>query len=44
MKRLGLRLQGLYDYIHRNQAYIVNYDERKHKTYTSQWLNPTLIH
>jgi len=32
------KITGLYDYIHRNQAYIVNYDERKraNKTYTSQ--------
>ncbi len=31
-------ITGLYDYIHRNQNYIVNYDERKRadKTYTSQ--------
>jgi len=31
-------LRGRYDYIERNQAYIVNYDERAtaHKTYTSQ--------
>jgi hypothetical protein len=32
------KLTGLYHYIERNQAYIVNYDERAtaHKTYTSQ--------
>lgn len=32
------KITGLYDYIYRNQAYIVNYDERKraNKTYTSQ--------
>ena len=32
------KLTGLYEYIHRNQAYIVNYDERaqSNKTYTSQ--------
>ena len=32
------KLTGLYNYIDRNQAYIVNYDERAttHKTYTSQ--------
>jgi len=40
------KITGLYDYIHRNQAYIVNYDERKraNKTYTSQVAEPTLIH
>jgi hypothetical protein len=32
------KMTGLYNYIDRNQAYIVNYDEREtaHKTYTSQ--------
>ena len=32
------KITGLSDYIHRNQAYIVNYDEREraNKTYTSQ--------
>jgi hypothetical protein len=32
------KLTGLYEYIHRNQAYIVNYDAREqaNKTYTSQ--------
>ena len=32
------KLTGLYEYIHRNQAYIVNYDvrEQANKTYTSQ--------
>ena len=31
-------LTGLYEYLHRNQAYIVNYDTRAqaNKTYTSQ--------
>ena len=33
-----LKMTGLYNYIERNQAYIVNYDERAtaHQTYTSQ--------
>jgi len=32
------KLTGLYEYLHRNQAYIVNYDAREqvNKTYTSQ--------
>jgi hypothetical protein len=32
------KLTGLYNYIERNQAYIVNYDARAitHQTYTSQ--------
>jgi hypothetical protein len=32
------KLTGLYDYLHRNQAYLVNYDTRAqaNKTYTSQ--------
>ena len=32
------KLAGLYDYLHRNQAYLVNYDAREqaNKTYTSQ--------
>jgi hypothetical protein len=32
------KLTGLYEYIHRNQAYIVNYEAREqaNKTYTSQ--------
>jgi hypothetical protein len=32
------KLTGLYEYIHRNQAYIVNYDAhaQANKTYTSQ--------
>ena len=32
------KMTGLYNYIERNQAYIVNYDERAtaHQTYTSQ--------
>ena len=32
------KLTGLYEYLHRNQAYIVNYDARSksNKTYTSQ--------
>ena len=32
------KMTGLYNYIDRNQAYIINYDEREreHKTYTSQ--------
>ena len=32
------KLTGLYEYLHRNQAYIVNYDARAqaNKTYTSQ--------
>jgi hypothetical protein len=32
------KMTGLYNYIYRNQAYSVNYDEREaaHKTYTSQ--------
>src|SRR5262245_43717562 len=32
------KMTGLYNFIYRNQAYIVNYDEREreHKTYTSQ--------
>jgi hypothetical protein len=32
------KLTGLYEYFHRNQAYLVNYGTREHanKTYTSQ--------
>ena len=32
------KLTGLYEYLHRNQAYLVNYDAREqaNKTYTSQ--------
>ena len=32
------KLTGLYDYLHRNQLYLVNYDAREqaNKTYTSQ--------
>lgn len=32
------KITGLYNYIHRNKAYIINYDERAqaNKTYTSQ--------
>jgi hypothetical protein len=32
------KLTGLYEYLHRNQAYLVNYDARDqaHQTYTSQ--------
>jgi hypothetical protein len=32
------KLRGLYEYLHRNQAYLVNYDAREqaNKTYTSQ--------
>jgi hypothetical protein len=32
------KLTGLYEYLHRNQAYLINYDARAqaHQTYTSQ--------
>ena len=32
------KLEGLYDYLKRNQPYLVHYEEREkeHKTYTSQ--------